>query len=291
MENQDTTGFISSRAGELFYEIKGVRGKAPLVVVHGGPGFTSYYLEPLFDAALDFPVVCYDQAGCGRARRSGGRKIFSMDGFIDELEQLRVALGVEAMHLLGHSYGGAIAVEYALAHPGRVRTLICTSASLDIQRWRDDAERLISQLPLLSKMIIREGLRTNMYGSPQFREALDLYYERHIYGFREKPQIILRAEGEADIITYQTVWGPHELVIDGLARAYSIADRLSELLCPVLYLCGRYDEATPEAHAYFASLTPQAHIEVFEQSAHFPHITERQAFLAAVRGFILSNSQ
>lgn len=288
MGNQESTGFISSKAGELFYEIKGVSGKTPLIAVHGGPGFTSYYLEPLFDVASSFQVVCYDQAGCGRARRSGGRTIFSMDGFIDELEELRIALGFERIHVLGHSYGGAIAIEYALAHPERVSSLICACASLDIPRWLEDAERLLSRLPLMSKMIIREGLRTGNYSSPQFLDALTLYYERHIYGFKDKPLSIIRAEAEADAITYQRVWGPNELVVNGLARSYSLSHRLSELACPVLYLCGRHDEATPEAHAYFASRTPSARLEVFEHSAHHPQITERDAFLALVREFILS---
>lgn len=98
---------MSSVAGELFFEQSGDGAGTPLVCVHGGPGFTGYYLEPLFELSSDQPVICYDQAGSGRSReRCPDRRLHTVDAFVDELEALRVARGLEKMHLLGHSFGG-----------------------------------------------------------------------------------------------------------------------------------------------------------------------------------------
>ena len=284
----DHTGYVPCVAGELFYESRGLNGGVPLVAVHGGPGFTSYYLEPLFELSGVVDVVCYDQSGCGRARRAGARKDISIAGFVEELERLREALGVDQMRLLGHSFGGAIVGEYALAYPTRVESVIFACASLDIPRWISDGERLLGMMPLMQKMIIREGMRTGQYSSEPFLRALGAYYAKHVYGFGdEKPECIKRAELESDTDTYQRVWGPNELVVQGICKDYSIVPRLSQITVPALFMCGRFDEATPEAHEYFSSCVPGSACHIFERSAHHPQITEREEFLAVVREFVL----
>lgn len=282
------SGYVSAPCGEFFYERRGSAATPPLVSVHGGPGFTSYYLEALFDLSDDVPVVCYDQAGCGRSRRAGVRRIFSIEGFVEELEALRQALDVPSMHLLGHSFGGLIVGEYALCYPERARSVIFASVSIDIPRWRADGLRLVSELPLMDRMILREGLRTGNMTSPEFTRSLSAYYTKHVYGFTEKPPSIRISEVEADHGTYQTVWGPNELAVTGLVKEYNLSPRLSELSCPTLFMCGRFDEATPEAHQYFASLTRESACHIFEHSAHHPHITERTEFLDRVRDFVRS---
>ena len=281
-----TTGYVQSEAGELFYEQRGSSSGTPLVCVHGGPGFTALYLEPLFRLAGQLPVVCYDQAGCGRARRSGARRSFSLAGFVDELEQLRRALGCESMHLLGHSFGGAIIGEYILAHPERVASAVFASVSIDIPRWIADGERLVSKLPLMQRMILNEGKRSGQLLSPQYQEALARYYDQHVYGVSPLPERIQQSIDQADSVTYSTVWGPNELLVTGVVRDYSLTPRLGEIRCPTLFTCGRFDEATPEAHEFFASQVAGARCAVFEKSAHHPQETEEEAYIALLQEFL-----
>ena len=281
-----TEGVVTTGAGELFFERRGTSGGAPLVCVHGGPGFTSHYLEPLFALSDVVDVVCYDQAGCGRARRSGFRRAFSLAAFVEELEALRQALQVESMHLLGHSFGGAIIGEYILAHPNRVRSAVFASVSIDIPRWVEDGQRLVSQMPLMARMILRDGERTGQFHTDQYLRALAVYYEKHVIGCSPMPDLLKRSQQESDGVTYATVWGPNELVVSGLVSQYSLTPRLPDMSCPALFTCGRLDEATPEAHELFASLVPGARCEIFENSAHHPHITEEAAYLLCVRRFI-----
>jgi proline iminopeptidase len=281
------TGFVSSPAGELYFEQMQGPGAVPLVCIHGGPGFTGYYLESLFELSPALPVVIYDQAGCGRSRqRCPSRKLFTIDGFVEELEALRKARGFTTMHLLGHSFGGLIASEYALTYPERVSSIIFACVSIDIPRWIADGERLVSQLPLMQKMVLREGLRTGRYNSPQFLAALAVYYHKHVYGFQDKPPSIIKAEAESDPQTYQIVWGANELAVTGLVKDYNVTPRLGLIKQPTLCVCGRFDEATPEAHQYFASQLPDSRCHIFEHSAHHPQLTERVDFLRIVRDFL-----
>jgi proline iminopeptidase len=281
-----TTGYVQSGAGELFYERRGEGGRAPLVCVHGGPGFTGFYLETLFVLSDLLPVVCYDQAGCGRARRGGARSSFTLAGFVDELEQLRRELGCQSMHLLGHSFGGAIIGEYILAHPQHVASAVFASASIDIPRWVADGERLVSKLPLMQRMILNEGKRSGQLLSPQYQDALARYYDQHVYGVSPLPERIQQSIDQADSITYTTVWGPNELIVTGMARDYSLTPRLGEIRCPTLFTCGRFDEATPEAHEFFASQVQGARCVVFEKSAHHPQETEGEGYVALLREFL-----
>jgi proline iminopeptidase len=285
------SGSFSSSAGDSWYEICGeVSSQSiPLVLIHGGPGFTSYYLEPLRKVADTGPVVFLDQAGCGRARIRGARKLFTVESFVDEIEALRRILGVSQLHLFGHSFGGLIAGEYALKYPESVKSIIFACVSIDIPRWRDDAERLRSTLPLMTRIILREGDRTQIFDSPQYIGALGEYYQRFVYRFDElekKPDVIAVSEREADSATYLRVWGPNELVINGEVKDYSLTPRLPQIVAPTLFLCGRYDEATPEAHEYFASLVVGAKCTIFERSAHHPQLTETVEFLATVTEFL-----
>lgn len=284
MEN---SGFIRSLAGELFYDRRGTENGVPLVCIHGGPGFTSYCLEPLFALSSERQVICYDQAGCGRSRtQCPERKDFSVAGFVLELEALREHLEIPRMHLLGHSFGGLVAGEYALQYPQRVKSVTFACASIDIPRWMDDAQRLISGLPMMQRMIIREGLRSGAFHSPTFAEAYQAYVKRHIYGCDEPPPCIRQSEAESDHKTYQIMWGATECCVTGVIRDYSICDRLPQLAPPALFVCGRFDEATPEAHTYFSSLVPGSRYHIFEQSAHHPQLTEQSEFIAVVGEFL-----
>lgn len=282
-----TSGYVTSPAGELYYERYGGADRAPLICVHGGPGFTGYYLEPLAALSSDIPVVLYDQAGCGRARRGGERKRLSIDAFVDELEALREALGVESMHLLGHSFGGLIIGEYALRFPSRVSSLVFSCVSIDIPRWIADGERLLGKLSLLQKMILREGARTGAVHSPEYVTALQAYYRKHVYGNAEGDARLERAAKESDARTYEIVWGANELLVNGLVKDYSLSPRLSEITCPTLFMCGRFDEATPESHEYFASCVQGSQVAIFEESAHHPHISETATVLNVLRSFLL----
>jgi proline iminopeptidase len=284
-------GYVQSPAGELYYELSGESSRAPLVCVHGGPGFTGYYLEPLRALSDLLPVVIYDQAGCGRARRGGERKLMTVDAFVTELEALRVALGVESMHLYGHSFGGLIIGEYALRFPTHVASATFASVSIDIPRWIADGERLLGKMPLLQKMILREGNRLGSTSSAEYVQALESYYDRHVYGDCRGDSRITASIEESDPKTYERVWGANELLVNGLVRDYSLSPRLHELTCPVLFTCGRFDEATPEAHEYFSSCVAGSRCFVFELSAHHPQISEEDSVLSVMREFLCSVSR
>ncbi len=133
--------------GNIWYQIVGTGKGLPLLTLHGGPGFPHDYLETLAALGDERPVIFYDQLGCGKSDRPSDLSLWRTGRFVRELMQLREALGLERFHLLGHSWGTMLAVEYLLAGGTGVERLILASPALSMPRWIEDARRLRNAPP------------------------------------------------------------------------------------------------------------------------------------------------
>jgi proline-specific peptidase len=110
---KEEEGFIAVPGGRVWYRSVGEQrnDRAPLLCLHGGPGFTHYYLEPLEALADRRQVVFYDQLGCGRSERPDDPSLWTVDRFVEELALVRTALGLDRLHLFGSSWGGMLAMQ------------------------------------------------------------------------------------------------------------------------------------------------------------------------------------
>lgn len=142
-------GHVSFRGHQVWFRVVGEdRGKPPLLLIHGGPGSTSDLLAPLADLAADGrQVVFYDQLGAGRSERTHDPALWTIDTFLDEAQAVRDHLGLDDVHLLGHSWGGMLALEYALRQPAGLRSLVLASALVSAPLFAAEATRLVSELP------------------------------------------------------------------------------------------------------------------------------------------------
>src|SRR5215472_17903448 len=144
---QPGEGYVNVPGGRIWYRIVGNGTRTPLVLLHGGPGAPSYYLNPLAKLGDERPVIFYDQLGAGRADKPTDITLWRVERFIQELSELRRALGLKQVHILGHSWGTMLAADYMLTKPAGVRSLILASPALSIRRWLEDAETLKGTLP------------------------------------------------------------------------------------------------------------------------------------------------
>ena len=131
--------------GKIWYKKVGTGTGTPVILLHGGPGFNSFYLKPLEAIGSDRPVIRYDQLGGGKSDKIADTTLFNIAHFVRELDSLRAALGYDKVQLVGHSWGVILAYEYYRAHPEHVTSLVLASAPLDIPAYEKRARSLISK--------------------------------------------------------------------------------------------------------------------------------------------------
>lgn len=283
-------GFIKVIGGKVWYQIVGKEKNIPLIVLHGGPGYPHYYLEPLKDLANERQIIFYDQLGCGNSERPDDLSLWNAERFVSELKKVVKTLKLEKYHILGHSWGAALGVSFALTKPLGLKSLILSNPYLSSPKWMEDAARLKKLLSKKTQEILEKHEKNNTTGSEEYKKATKEFYKHFVDKGLPKllPKAIRKAKKEKSDIVYNTMWGSKECIVTGNLKDFDLSNRLSELTIPVLLLCGRFDEATPESALYFKEKIQNSKIEVFEESAHKPFWNEREKYLKTVSNFLLN---
>ena len=285
---QPREGYVDVTGGRVWYQIVGSADTIPLLILHGGPGHPHDYLEPLKGLADERPVVFYDQLGCGKSDRPESAALWRVERFVQELGQVIEALGMEQMHILGHSWGSMLATDYALAKPLGLASLILASPPLSVQRWLQDLAEYRRQLPSKVQEVLARHEAAGTTDSEEYQAATLEFYKRHICRLDPWPDAMLRAEAGENKVVYNTMWGPAEFYMTGNLSDYDRTSRLHEIAVPVLFTCGRHDEASPDTTGWYHSLVPRSELVVFEDSSHTPHLEETESYLETVRRFLRS---
>ncbi|MCF7815196.1 MAG: proline iminopeptidase-family hydrolase [Candidatus Cloacimonetes bacterium] len=267
-------GFISVTGGKVWYKIVGKnKSEIPLLILHGGPGASHTYLEPLEKLADKRPVVFYDQLGCGNSERPADTSLWTIDRFVEELQQVRNSLGLDQVHLLGQSWGSSLAAEYILTKkPEGVKSVILSGALLSTSSWIADQQIYIEQLPEKTRNAILQCEKTGEYNSPEYQNAMMEFYQLHVYRLESWPECLNRAFSELNFAQYEYMWGPSEFTVTGSLKNYERVDQLYKIDLPVLFTCGEFDEATPATTRYYQENLPGSRLHIFEDASHEHHL-------------------
>ncbi len=271
--------------GEIWYRVTGTGSGTPVILLHGGPGFNSFYLKPLEALGDDRLVVRYDQLGSGKSDAVTDTSLFTIPHFVAELDALRTHLGLDRVHLYGHSWGTILAVEYYRAHPDRVASLVLGSAALDIPEWNRHARELITTLPDSMQRAIEIREAEQNYEAPDYQAALNEFYSRYVF-LRPNAADLDSTFATFSPAIYGYMWGPSEFSGIGTLKDYNALPFLPSITVPVLYTVGEVDEANPETIRHHASLTPGARVVVIPDAAHITAWDNPTADIAAVRTFL-----
>jgi proline iminopeptidase len=267
---------------QVFYTTNG-HGR-PMLLMHGGSGLDHTYFRPWLDTLSDqVQLIYYDQLGQGRSTRPESYEGISMGTWADEAEALRASLGHERIILLGHSFGGFIAQEYALRHGEHLDGLIlCDTAPVVDYQDVIMANAQSRGTPEQVQAVIT-GLSEPVADDARFQQLLTtilpLYFNKY------DPKVGAKM-GEAT----QYSAGAFNQGMGVCLPTFNVLSRLGEITVPTLVMAGRYDWITPPAQGaerLFAGL-PNAKLVVFENSGHFPFIEEHEQFVYAVRDWLNS---
>ena len=271
--------------GRIWYRITGTGRGTPVILLHGGPGYSSYYMKPFEALGDDRPVVRYDQLGGGKSDRITDTTLFTIDHFVRELDSLRAHLGCQKVHLFGHSWGTILAFEYYRAHPEHVASLTLGSAALDIPAWARNARQLVGTLSGSAQRAIRLREAQGNFDAPDYQAALNEFYGKYVW---RHP---VQADFDSTLATanegiYNYMQGPSEFTITGTLKRYDVTAQLATIRVPTLYTVGEFDEANPPTIRHFAELTPGAEVAVLAGAAHLTPWDAREENVRIVRAFL-----
>jgi proline iminopeptidase len=273
--------------GKIWYKVSGNGRGVPLVVLHGGPGMSSIYLKVFDELGNDRQIVRYDQLGSGNSDKITDKTLFTIDRFVKELELLRVHLGVEKWHVLGHSWGTVVALEYYRAYPERVSSLIFGSQCLDVKGWVQSTKKLLTTLPVQLQDAVKKAESTNNYDDPMYKEAMDQFYSLYIWRHPVKADLdIMLATCNTDMYAY--MWGPSEFTVTGTLKDYNPFSFLSQIKVPTMFTVGEFDEIDPAMVKKLADKVPGAKYVMFTGSGHITTWDARDENLKVVREFLQS---
>jgi proline-specific peptidase len=278
-------GFIEVPGGRVWYRSVG-EGGTPLLCLHGGPGFTHYYLEPLEALAHRRQVIFYDQLGCGRSDRPGDRALWTVDRFVEELVQVRAALGLERLHLFGSSWGGMLAMQYVLDRRPELESLILCGSPASMIRWVKDCDELLAAQPDEVRRVIRGHEEAGFTACPEYQSAILGFYREHVCRMSPWPPGLERSFAEAGYEVYNTMNGPSEFTVTGTLKTWDIMDRLGEITVPALLVGGRHDECRPGHLEEMHRRIGGSRLAIIEDASHLCFAERPQEFNDLVNSFL-----
>lgn len=285
-------GFISFRGYKVWYGIVGEReepGRLPLLCLHGGPGAPHDYLEPISGMVkTGRRVVFYDQLGSGNSDHPHKPEMWTVELFVEEVGVVRRALGLDRVHLLGQSWGGMLAMEYALTKPSGLASLILADSPASIPQWMAETSRLRSELSPEVQHTLQKHEEAGTTDDPAYQEAALVFYRRHLCRLDPWPECLKRTYAKLmqDPEVYNTMNGPSEFYVTGTLKNWSVVERLSEIHAPTLILSGRYDEATPAVIETVHRGIHGSKWVIFENSSHMPHLEETERYMQVLNDFL-----
>ncbi len=279
-------GMIDVPGGKVWYRKIGNGPGIPLLAMHGGPGGTSCRFEVLAPLANERPIIFYDQLGSGRSEHPTDTALWNFPRFVQEVDAVRRALKLDSIHLLGHSWGGALAAEYMIAtKPTGVKSVIFSSPLISTPRWIADADSLREQLPASIQRVLDEHETAGTLNSPAYTAATDSFYARHVQRLPVVP--IARCVGVTSNDTiYRQMWGPTEFLSNGSLKSWTRSSDMDEITTPSLFIAGEFDEARPTTLEEYRKTMRDARLVVIPGGAHAAMREKPAEYIAAVRAFL-----
>jgi proline iminopeptidase len=278
------------RGTEIFFDVEGA-GLVPagdamvekpvLFAVHGGPGAEHGGYKPaLSPLANKVQIVYFDHRGQGRSAR-GPKETYTLENNVEDMEALRQYLGLERIVVLGTSYGGAVAMSYAIRYPANVSHLILVATSAD-NRFLETARQSVGlRGSNEQKKAVDKLLAASFADDDELREYFRIMGP--LYSLKYDP---VEAEEKLSRLIYSA--DAINSAFGGFFHNYDIRDQLPKIKAPTLILAGKHDWICPPVLSEaIAEKIPNSDLRVFENSSHSIAADEHEAYLDAIRGFLI----
>ena len=266
----------------------GSNPRIKLLLLHGGPGATHEYFEGLENdlAAAGVEFFYYDQLGSTFSDQPTDTSLWTIDRFVDEVEQVRVGLGLDKdnFYLLGHSWGGILAVEYALRHGEHIKGLIISSMMMSVPDYNQYAETVLAkQMPPEVLAEIKAIEARGDYENPRYTELLiPHFYHAHVCRLADWPDAVNRALGKINRQIYVLMQGPSEFGASGLLEKWDRKADLPKLAMPTLVVGATHDTMDPSHMRWVSTQVKHGSFLLCPNGSHLAMWDDQPTYVAGL---------
>jgi len=291
-------GFIDAHGVLIYY--KSLGNGPPLMVVHGGPGADhTYFLPYLLPLARTHRLIFIDERGSGRSQRLQDASLYTVENMVEDVEDVRTALNLGKISLLGHSYGGVLAQAYALKYQQNLTHLILNSTFPSTKQMNEVLAREKTQMPLAKLKRLNELEAAGLFGKGDAWEhgrypaeyaalAWGPGYFPFLYGARPDPTYDpMGQEMGTSWELYRAMWGEHgEFIIDGNLKSVEYLDRLPTIHVPTLVIAGDHDECDPALSKEMHEKIAGSQLVILPNSGHMNFVDQPDLWQKSVEDFL-----
>lgn len=268
--------------------------KLKVLLLHGGPGATHEYFEA-FDSyfpGAGIEYYYYDQLGSAYSDQPKDDALWTIDRYVDEVEQVRQALHLDKDNfcLLGHSWGGVLAIEYALKYQQHLKCLVISNMVDSIPAYNDYAHKVL--MPAMDPKQLAEVQKLeaeHRTDDPRYMAILGpMHYEQHVLRMPESqwPEPVTRSFGHINQQIYTLMQGPSELGASGRLLNWNRSKELHRINVPTLVIAARYDTMDPKYMARMAKKLPHGQFLLCPKGSHLAMYDDQQAYFDGLIGFL-----
>ena len=260
-------------------------------LLNGGPGLPCNYLREPMLRLLEhgFRVVTYDQLGCGASDKPKDPALWAISRYVDEVETVRQALGLGRVHLIGHSWGGWLGIEYALTHHDALISLVLSNTCADMPHLVQELNRLRESLGPETVAMMQRYEALGMLKHPAYQAAITILNYRHVLRLDDWPEPARYSFSNWNMEVYGAMQGPNEFLYTGNLKDWNRISDLPRITAPALVLCGHHDELPPVCSMRMHLALPNSEIAVFPNSSHMPFYEEPEAYFARLVDFLAAH--
>lgn len=266
--------------------------KIKILLLHGGPAMTHEYMEcfETFFQRQGFEFYEYDQLGSYYSDQPTDSSLWTIERFVDEVEQVRQAIGADStnFYILGNSWGGILGMEYALKYQQHIKGLMIANMVASAPEYGKYAEEVLAkQMPPAILNEIRTIEARKDFDNPRYMELLvPNFYKEHLCRLEEWPDGVNRSLKHVNAGIYTMMQGPSEFGISGRLAAWDIKNRLHEIIVPTLMIGAKHDTMDPKAMEEQSKLVKRGRFLYCPNGSHLAMWDDQQVFMKGVISFI-----
>ena len=264
-------------------------GPAKLLLLHGGPGCSHEYLE-CFEERMpldEVEIIFYDQLGSHFSDQPDDTSLWRVERFVEEVEQVRSALGLEQFYLYGNSWGGMLAIEYALEYQEHLKGLVVSNMTASIADYVAHANELRDWLPADVVARMKAFEEAGDFENPEYEQmVVEHLYSRHLCRTEPWPDAVMRTFMHLAKPVYNTMQGPNEFVVTGNFKDWNRWEDLHEIAVPTLLSVGRHDTMRPAEIEEMGRRIPNSRVSICENGSHLSMWDDPDAYFAAIVDFV-----